>query len=616
MTATDGTKKTLALVYGTLPTVEEIDQFLLLATDYDVTVLTSESIVGYLTQTSHFDHLALMPLPDHSENGSYLPGLEKALHGFDVVVIKERLGMYAFQAVKAKWRSRFRLIVWVDNLTPLPGEDIMHMRTIRTEVVNAADAFLVQSDAARQTLLIEGIDNSRIVSFPAFIENRVARSAKTRAKAAIGLGLADTDFVIAHFGQIEWEEALLDLVHAVKLLESSDKSLAARIKLVLCGIGSFSAEVRDRLVTLGLDRQAIYVAPSRSAFIEVLSCADVMFYSPTPARDRVEGDPYRLVQAMISGVPVLAPRGALVEELIGKHRFDFCQSSADSLARALRKAASSASLRQDIAAKNLAAAKGLRTKAQKLMLEVFSSVVKQAPTVDINALDHQVLEVESLVKGKQYLAAIDVIESIFQLKDMPVHHKANLYRLIGDCFTKLGDGEAGKSAYIQAIELDPYSAKAFIGLGTIGLTRQRYETAVPHFQKAVSLAPEDEMANLGLGLAFQGMNELAEASRWVMKSLEFNPENTAAIFTLVQIAGDRGKYTEVQQALATYVGLHPHDHNMLYTLAVIKFKVGDAAAAKSVVDRIVSIDPYNERAQALAQQINRVLSPADRTLNG
>ena len=69
MTATDGAKKKLALVYGTLPTVEEIDQFLLLAPEYDVTVVTSESIVGYLTQTSHFDHLALIPLPDHSENG-------------------------------------------------------------------------------------------------------------------------------------------------------------------------------------------------------------------------------------------------------------------------------------------------------------------------------------------------------------------------------------------------------------------------------------------------------------------------------------------------------------------------------------------------------------------
>ena len=51
---------------------------------------------------------------------------------------------------------------------------------------------------------------------------------------------------------------------------------------------------------------------------------------------------------------------------------------------------------------------------------------------------------------------------------MPRHHRSNLLRLIGDSFTKLGDGEAGKNAYIQAIDLDPYSAKSFIGLGTVG----------------------------------------------------------------------------------------------------------------------------------------------------
>ena len=249
------------------------------------------------------------------------------------------------------------------------------------------------------------------------------------------------------------------------------------------------------------------------------------------------------------------------------------------------------------------------------MAEVFTAVSRQIPTIDVNALDHQVLEVETQVHAKQYLAAIDVIESIFQIKDIPVHHKANLYRLIGDCFTKLGDGEGGKQAYVQAIELDAYSSKAFVGLGTVSLTRGTYDTAVLHFQKAVSLAPDDEMANLGLGLGFQGMGELNEASRWVLKSLECNPENTAALFTLVQIAGERGKFNEVQQALATYLGLHPHDHNMLYTLAVIKFKVGDNQSAKSLVDRIVSIDPYNERAQALAQQIARLADPVAGTLN-
>lgn len=610
MSSTSGKKK-LALVYGNLPTVEEIDQFLLLAGEYDVTVVTSESVVGYLTQTSHFHNLACVPLPEHHENTTYLPGLEKVLNGFDVVVIKERLGMYAYQAVKAKWRGRFRLVVWVDNATPFPGEDVVHMRTIRNEVNNAADAFLVQSDAVRAALKLEGIEDRRLVTFAPWVEARAARTGKARAKATQTLGLADTDFVIAHFGQIEWEEGLLDLVHAVKLLELQDKSLAARAKIVFCGIGSFSTDLRDRLVTLGLDRQAVYVAPSRDAFQTVLTAADCMFYAANPARDRVEAEPYRIVTAMVNHLPVIAPRGPLVEELLGKHRLDFCAGAPESLARAIKKAASTPSLRADVANKNASLMKNKKSKVQTEMREVMTTILKQTPTVDVNALDHQVLEAESLVFSKQYLAAIDLIESIFQLKDIPVHHKANLYRLIGDCFTKLGDGDAGRNAYFQTIELDPYAAKAYIGLGTVALTKQSYETAVPHFQKAVSLAPEDEMANLGLGLAFQGMGEYNEASRWVVKSLEINPENTAAIFTLVQIAGERDRYAEVEAALTRYALLHPSDHNMIYTLAAIKHKIGADADAKILVDRIIEIDPYNERALALAAQVSRAAQSAD-----
>lgn len=607
MGSSGGAKKKLALVYGNLPTVEEIDQFLLLAGDYEVTVITSESVVGYLTQTSHFHNLACMALPDHNDNTTYLPGLEKVLAGFDVVVIKERLGMYAYQAVKAKWRGRFRLIVWVDNATPFPGEDVVHMRTIRNEVANAADAFLVQSDAVRAALKLEGIEDRRIVTFAPWVEARGTRTAKARAKAVQSLGLADTDFVIAHFGQIEWEEGLYDLAHAVKLIEFQDKALGARTKIVFCGIGSFSTELRDRLVTLGLDRQAIYVAPSRDAFATVLTAADCMYYAVNASRDRIEAEPYRLITAMVNSVPVLASRGPLVEELLGKHRLDFCPGSADSLAKAIRKAAGAPALRSDVAAKNVIQFKNRKAKVQTEMRDVMQAILRQMPTIDVNALDHQVVEAEALVFSKQYLAAIDLIESIFQLKQIPIHHKANLYRLIGDCFTKLGDGEQGKSAYIQAIELDPYAAKSHIGLGTVALTRQSYETAVLHFQKAVSLAPEDEMANLGLGLAFQGMSEHDEASRWVVKSLQINPENTAALFTLVQVAGERNRYTEAETALAQYAMLHPSDHNMIYTLAAIKHKVGANAEAQQLADAILAVDPYNERAASLKAQIERTL---------
>ncbi len=609
-------KKKLALVYGTLPTVEEIDQFLLLNGEYDITVITSESICGYLTQTSRFDNLACIALPDHNENPTYLPGLEKALTGFDVVVVKERLGMYAYQVVKAKWRNRFRLVCWVDNLTSFPGEDITHMRTIRDEVSNAADAFLVQSDAVAAALRVEGIEASRLITFAPFVEGRATRTGKARAKAVAQLGLADTDFVIAHFGQIEWEESLFDLVHALKLLEQLDKSLAARTKLVFCGIGSFSTELRDRLVILGLDRHAVYVAPSRAAFETVMTAADCQFFAANPARDRLEGDPYRLVTAIANHVPVLTPRGPLVEEYLGKHRLDFCLGSVDSLAKAIKKAAFAPNLRQDVAIKSAQAYKNKKSKVAAEMSEVFAQIYKATPTVDFAALDHQVLQAESLVFSKQYLAAIDLIESIFRLKEIPVHHKANLLRLIGDCFTKLGDGDAGKTAYTQAIDLDPYAPKSYIGLGTVGLVKGSFESAVIHFQKAITLAPEDEMANLGLGLAFQGMGEIDEASRWVVKSLGVNPENTAAIFTLVQIANERNKFAEADQSLENYLTAHPHDHNMLFTLAAIRHRSGQDVSALNLVERIIAIDPYNERAQALQKQLAHVQGQTAETSNG
>ncbi len=603
-------QKKLALVYGNLPTVEEIDQFLLLADEYKLTVIASESICGYLTQTSYFQNLDCLALPDHNDNTTFLPGLEQVLAGFDVVIVKERLGLYAFQCVKAKWRHRFRLMVWVDNGTAFPGEDIHHMRTVRQEVTNAADAFIVQSEAARASLRLEGVENRRIFSFKPWVEARSTRNAKARAKAAQTLGLADTDFIIGHFGQIEWEEGLFDLVHSVKLLDSMDKSLAQRCKMVLCGIGSFSNELRDRLVALGLDRQAVYVAPGREAFETVLTAADVLYYASIPGRDRVDCEPYRIVTAMANRIPLLAARTPLVEEYVGKHRLDFCAGSPESLARAIKKAASAPELRHNVTGKNASAVKQIRGKVAAEMTEMLVAVGRQPATFDVSAIDHQVHEAEALCSSKQYLSAIDMIESIFRIKDIPVHHKSNLYRLIGDCFTKLGDGEAGKSAYGQAIELDPYSARAYIGLGTVALTRQSFDLAVPHFQKAVSLAPGDEMANLGLGLAFQGMGEFNEASRWIVKSLEIKPDNTAALFTLVQVANERGKFGEAEEALSKYLELHPTDHNMAFTLAAIKHKGGKNKDAKALLDRVIAVDPYDDKAQALLKQIARAGRPA------
>ncbi len=71
-------KKTkLAIVFGTLPNPSEVDQFKVLGEQFDLTVISTDSICGYLNETSRFNNLRCLALPDHDENPTYMPGLEQ-----------------------------------------------------------------------------------------------------------------------------------------------------------------------------------------------------------------------------------------------------------------------------------------------------------------------------------------------------------------------------------------------------------------------------------------------------------------------------------------------------------------------------------------------------------
>lgn len=606
MTTTTGFKPKLALLYGNVPTVEEIDQFQLLRGIFDVYVIAAESIVDYLARTASFNDLKCLALPDHDDNPTYLPGLERALAGFDVVIVKERLGLYAFQAVKAKWRNNFRLIVWVDNLVPFPGEDMDQFRIIRNELASAADAFLVQSDAAREALLLEGIEEKRISFFEPWVQTKFKRSQKLRAKAAQALRLKDSDFIVGHLGQIEWEEDLQLLVHAARKAMKDNVVLNRRLKIVICGVGSFHEELSQRAKQIGLENRVLFVAPSRDAFDTVLLASDALFCSVTSNRDRLEGDPYRLVTAMAYKIPVIASRSPIVEEYVGKHRIDFCPGSVESLASAIIKASEARALTNNIASKN-ASTFEQRFNAERVarrMAEGLTQILGREGRQDYNAIDRRVIEIEARIANQEYLDAVDLIEGLFTTGAVPVYHQANLYRLIGDCFVKLGDGQSGKTAYNKAIDLDPFSAKAQIGLGTVALTRASFDVAVIHFQRAVSLAPNDEMGSLGLGLAFEGLNELSEANKWVLSALRLNPENTAAIFTLVKLAYNRGSFDDAREALCRYIALNPQDLNMLFSLAGLELRSGNAIQAEQIARQMLAIDATDTRAQQFLKQIS------------
>ncbi|MCB9228106.1 MAG: hypothetical protein H6618_00695 [Deltaproteobacteria bacterium] len=604
-----GSQLRVAMVYGTLPSVEEIDQLILFHDHCELSVIAASSVVSYLADNSFFNDLKCIPLPDYDENPSFLPGLESSLAGFDFVIIKERIGLYAYQVMKARWKYRFRLGILVDNLLPFPAEDVQRMRTIRQEISGAADFFLTQTEAAKQSLILEGIAADKILRLSPWVRQYAPTGDSFRKEALTRLGLHEETILILHNGQVEWEEGIPDLFHAVARLHQMDKSLAWRLKIAIYGIGSFATEVRERSVKLGLDANIIYPVQNRESYTTLLQAASVLYAGAYCNRDRIDGDPYRYLVAMTHRLPIICARTPLTEEITGKHRLDYCPGSVNSLIRAIRKSVYSKSLIHNIVLKNCAKTDHIfsEEKARKSMVYILNHVTKKPEKINISATDDQITEVENKVNSGQYTDAIDLIESIFHVRELPSHHKSNLYRLIGDCFTRLGDNESGKNAYLQAIDLDPYSAKAHIGLGTVSLTKANYDIGVIHFQKAISLDPENDMANLGLGLSFHGLDELNEAHKWVIKSLEINPENTSAIYTLVRIAHERELYEDTEEPLRQYLKRHPHDHHMIYTLAGILYKLKKFDEVIYCLKEVVSINPMDVRAQSLIKQARRAL---------
>jgi glycosyltransferase involved in cell wall biosynthesis len=602
-----GQKRRVALVFGTLPTVEEIDQFVTLAEEYDISVVSSASICAFVAQTSRFQGLKCVMCPDFDENATYLPGLEKILGGFEMVIVKERLGLYAYQAVKAKWRHGFRLFSWVDNLTPFPGDDVTQLRTVRREITNGADGFLVQTEGARDMLALEGVAAERIHYMRPWIEQCAKRSHKAKLEARKGVGIKDGDFVIAHMGQVEWEEGLIDLANAAKAAITRDKTLSYKLKILVCGVGSLSDTLKQRGLALGIDEHIVYVVPNREGQRAVLASADCLFFGSSASRDRNDGDVFRLLPAMANEIPVIACRGHLVEEMIGKHRIDFCSGSTESLTAAIIKAYDANALRHDIGKKNAAevSQKYNREKASREAHELIGRLISENTVPTLQNLDRQVLEVETMVANKQYAQAVEAIEAAFKSEVMPTHHRANLHRLIGDSFAKLGDLEMAKAAYMKAVEFDAFLYKGYIGLGTVAILRNAPDVAILQFQKAVSLAPEDEMANLGLAMGFQGIRESAEALKWAVKAITINPENQIALFTLVQLAYESGNYKTAETACRQYLARRPGDHNIMFSLAGALHMQALHDEALAVAEEILATDPRNEMAQTLHNQIKR-----------
>ncbi|WGL59419.1 tetratricopeptide repeat protein [Pigmentibacter sp. JX0631] len=579
-------------------------------------------------------YLTCYTLDSMNENKTFLSGLEKELEDFQLIIALGENSLASYQAAKVKRSHLSRLIIWQNsprpphanigarspNGSPLPN--IARERTVRKEVLKNSDVVLCFDKDGATWSYLEDVSSQRIRRVSRGINSQRYSSeisSLRRLELRASLGLPETDFIFFHLGPLEIESGALDSVFAFKNLLQSNPLFQGKARLCFCGTGSAGADIRQSIVELGLDDHVYFLNPNGEGlkeihgnqFSSIIALCDAVIHAPiAPVNGNATkhlDSTYDVMCALASDIIIISNGNNWIGEWVSRFYKTFSAGSIHSLARLMQETIEKQDKVTNV--KN-AIKKALLNefpfeKNCNEISEIFKSLIITLPTVEIENTSKLIAQIEEMVIAKQYIDAINLISQAFQKTNLSVIQQATLFRLIGDCFTKLGDLDNGVSNYSKALELDPYCAKCFIGLGTIALQRNNYNIAVPQFQKAVSLAPNDDMASLGLGLAFEGLNELKQALSWTVRACHLKADNTVAIFNLVKLSFEMEQFVDAERVLIRYLGLHPNDVNMIYTLGTIELKTGKNDIALQLMENILTLDPMNSRAHSLIQQIQK-----------
>jgi len=178
----------------------------------------------------------------------YTRGADAAFGDADIVHAEELSFWFAADAARRKRRHGFKLVqtVW----ETLPFLDVYRNRSAkryRREVLDATDLFLAATERARTALLLEGVEEDRIVVCAPGID--VGRFGAASA-------VAQTEHVVLSPGRLEWQKGHHDVLRAIALLHRGMVLLpdgsTARPRLRIVGKGPEEERLRRYASELGI----------------------------------------------------------------------------------------------------------------------------------------------------------------------------------------------------------------------------------------------------------------------------------------------------------------------------------------------------------------------------
>jgi len=165
------------------------------------------------------------------------------------------------------------------------------------------------------------------------------------------------------------------------------------------------------------------------------------------------------------------------------------------------------------------------------------------------------------------------------------------FKALGDLFMSAPRRlyDQAVEAYQKALELRPFYAEAYVGLGDARAAKGEVDGAVAAYQRALLYNPANPKVHLSLGKIYYAEKGLYyEAVAAYKKAVELDPQFLDARMGLGEVYEDKGLY---QDAIAEYrkvVEVDPKHTGALYNLALVHEKV-DPREAIAYWERYIAV---------------------------
>jgi len=154
------------------------------------------------------------------------------------------------------------------------------------------------------------------------------------------------------------------------------------------------------------------------------------------------------------------------------------------------------------------------------------------------------------------------------------------------------------------------AAGAYAGLGAVALQKDCIDDAEIAFRVARRLDPRCGKAYEGLGRIAQQKAHYERAFQMYLNCLEIDANNLAALLGLFQTSAQMGSFAKIIHYLEVYLGKHPNDGSVMFSLATLYIKENQFGKSKTMLLKILEFCPDNKDAENLLEEVEHHLAKA------